>query len=148
MVAGNSVQIIDMTQTLRSIPSIEVLDCVGSGIHAINRYRKLHPEIIFSDVALYGMSGFETARFIKEQNPRVKVIMCSQKFEREFLLAVLSLKLNGYLPGYGNRKVLEETLHSVIFNNTYSHFGFGSIELAQLLIYQYQNLTNSREYAG
>jgi len=140
LVVGTSAKMSEMTDFLESIPFIDVVGRVASGTQAINHHGKLYPDIIFSEAALYGMSGFETARFIKEQNPHVKVVICSQTFNREFLLAVLSLKLDGYLPGYGNRKVLEETVNAVTTNASYMHYGVGSPEMMQLLIYQYQTL--------
>jgi DNA-binding NarL/FixJ family response regulator len=86
------------------------------------------------------MSGFETARLIKEHDKKMKIIICSNKFDREFLLAVLSLKLDGYLPGYGNQPVIKETLDTVIENKSYFHYGVGHQQLKNLTAYQYLQL--------
>jgi DNA-binding NarL/FixJ family response regulator len=125
---------------LNNIPSVEVVARVSTGEQAINQYALLKPEIIFIDVAMRGMTGFETARWIKEQNKKLKIVICSNEFHHEFLLAVLSMKLDGYLPGYGSKPVIEETITMVSENLSYSHFGIGKANSKHLTVFQYQQL--------
>jgi DNA-binding NarL/FixJ family response regulator len=130
----------ELTRTLKLIRSIELAAVFYSGETLINKYRKIQPDIIFLDVVMDDMDGFETARFIKEQDMSTKIVMYSSKFDREFLLAVLSLKLDGYLPGHGNKAVLEETVDVVLNNKSYFHYGVGHSALKNLTAYQYLQL--------
>lgn len=129
-----------MTDVMKSIRIIKLLGVVSSGEELVNVYSTLQPDIIFIDVIMNEMSGFETARFIKEQNKNIKIVMCSSNFDREFLLTVLAMKLDGYLPGYGNRPVIEETIQMVMNNKSYFHYGIGHSRLKHLTAYQYLQL--------
>jgi DNA-binding NarL/FixJ family response regulator len=141
LIAGiNTVGFKTMVSILESMPAITLAGIIKSGEELINEYDQLNPDIIFLDAVMRGMSGFEIARLIKEQNKNVKIIICSSKFDREFLLAVLSLKLDGYLPGYGNEEVIHETLKTVVNNKSYFHYGVGHSQLKNLTAYQYLQL--------
>jgi DNA-binding NarL/FixJ family response regulator len=141
IVAGiNTAGFKTMVSILESMPTIELSGIINSGEELINEYDRLNPDLIFLDAVMWGISGFEIARLIKEQNKSVKIIICSSKFEREFLLAVLSLKLDGYLPGYGNEEVIRETLQTVVNNKSYFHYGVGHRQLKNLTAYQYLQL--------
>jgi len=130
----------EMVSVLKSMRGVKVLRIAASGEDVINTYSVLKADVIFLDVVMEEMSGFETARFIKEQNKKIKIVICSNKFDREFLLSVLALKLDGYLPGYGNRDVIEETILSVANNKSYFHYGVGHNKLKYLTAYQYLQL--------
>jgi DNA-binding NarL/FixJ family response regulator len=140
MVAGSPSKLHEMFAILKSISWVKICCIVTSGTEAINRYAEAKPDIIFSDVVLRGMSGLETARFIKEQSPLMKIVICSSKFETQFLLAVLSMRFDGYLPGYGNKTVIAETIKGVLKNKTQFPYGGTNIHLKQLMIYQCQQL--------
>jgi DNA-binding NarL/FixJ family response regulator len=141
LVAGNrSAPLKTMIGILRSLQRVKVAGVVTSGEEIINMYDQLKPDVIFLDAVMDEMSGFETARLIKEQNKNIRIIICSSKFDREFLLAVLSLKLDGYLPGYGNHAVIAETLETIVNNRSYFHYGVGHQQLKNLTAYQYLQL--------
>src|SRR5688572_15502650 len=83
---------------LQLIGGFETVGTQFTAAEAINSYSSLKPDIIFVHVAMADMSGFEVARFIKEQDARIKIIMVSEKFNIEFLRTSMEIDTDGYLP--------------------------------------------------
>jgi DNA-binding NarL/FixJ family response regulator len=95
------------------VESTELAGAVTSGEEAINTYSLLRAEIIFVDAFLPGMSGFEMARFVKEQNPAVKVVIVSEKFNLDFLYIAMELKLEGYISKNMDDQLLTHALKNL-----------------------------------
>lgn len=81
-----------------------------SGLQTINDYPELKPDIIMFEPVSTDISGFEAARYIKEQNSDIRMVIVSRKFEPEFLELSRSLGLDGYLTGYPDPSELDELL--------------------------------------
>jgi DNA-binding NarL/FixJ family response regulator len=91
---------------------LQIVGAVTTGEEAINLYSFLDPEVIFVDVFLIGMSGFEMARFIKEHNRSIRIIMVSEEFNFQFFRTSMDLRLEGYI----SKDMDEDILHQAILN--------------------------------
>lgn len=109
----------NMIETLRNMEGISTVKYLTSGEEAINIHRAFNPDIIFVDVVMCGMTGFETARWIKEQNRKIKVVILSTQINQEFMIAVVKMGLDGYLPTHADRNALEETLSTILKGKSY-----------------------------
>jgi two-component system, chemotaxis family, chemotaxis protein CheY len=54
----------------------EVIEA-ASGQEAIDKYTKEKPAIVFMDIKMPGMDGFEALEKIKKIDPNAKVVMCT-----------------------------------------------------------------------
>jgi DNA-binding NarL/FixJ family response regulator len=93
--------------------NMDIRGAVTSGEEALNIYSILKTEVIFVDAFLNGMSGFEMARFVKEQNPAVKVIIVSEKFRLDFFNTAMELRLEGYISKNMNDDILEQAICNI-----------------------------------
>jgi DNA-binding NarL/FixJ family response regulator len=104
-------------QTLRGvldeIPEAELVATIDSGEDGINRYSNLNPDVILVDMITDGISGLETARWIKEQSPEIRIILLSSKFNQDFLHAVVSMGFDGYLIKDITPTLMREALQSL-----------------------------------
>jgi two-component system, NarL family, response regulator DesR len=101
-------------------------DVIISGIFdsydtMIAQYTKHNPFVIFIDAYLEGITGFEAARFIREQNENIKLIIVSERFTPEFEDLALELRLDGYLPKNLSAPVFVSALQSILDNGSYFH---------------------------
>jgi|GEM_PF-6420528 len=93
--------------------SMEITGAVTSGEEALNIYSHLNTEVIFVDAFLKGMSGFEMARFVKEQNPAIRIIIVSEKFRLDFFNTSMELGLEGYISKNMNDDILKQAIAHV-----------------------------------
>ncbi|MBT1696759.1 response regulator transcription factor [Fulvivirgaceae bacterium PWU4] len=76
---------------------IQVISCLSSGEEAVNLHSSLQPDVFLMDIMMKGMNGIEATRWIKEQNPVVKIILISSEINKDFITAGIKAKIDGYL---------------------------------------------------
>lgn len=86
---------------------------VVSAEEAINLCPLFQPDIIFADAALPGMSGFEMARTIKEQDPSVQIVIFSEQLHLDFLRLAIDLGLDGYISKDMDNEIIEHALRNL-----------------------------------
>jgi len=82
---------------LRLYDDIEVVGEASDGIEAIERVRKVRPDIILMDISMPKLGGFEATVEIRKTCPDVKVIILSQYDDREYISRFLKAGVSGYL---------------------------------------------------
>lgn len=92
---------------------IEILASVSSGEEAVNKARELTPDVILMDIMLKGMTGIEATRWIKEHDPKIKVILLSMEVKREFVSAGIQVGISGYLHKDVDKETLLEAIRTV-----------------------------------
>jgi DNA-binding NarL/FixJ family response regulator len=75
----------------------EVVAEAATGAEAVERARASRPDVVLLDVSMPGRDGLETAKDLKRQNPKVRILMLT--FHPEDLFAVRCLKegADGYM---------------------------------------------------
>jgi len=102
-----------MVKAVSAIKDVESVVWVPSGEEALGAYRTLNPDLILMDIIQKGMTGIESARAIREQDPNVRIVLVSETFNREFLLVAHESKLDGYLVRTFDPEVLKHVLRDV-----------------------------------
>jgi DNA-binding NarL/FixJ family response regulator len=101
--------------------NLEIQGIIETAEKAIDAYQGINPDIIFIDAHLEGMSGFEVARFIKEQNSKIKIIILSEEFNLNFLRLTIDLKLEGYAPKNFGKDSFKSMVHDVLNKGSALH---------------------------
>ncbi len=65
----------------------EVVGQAGTGVEAIEVYKKVKPDLVTMDITMPDMDGIEALRGILEFDPNAKVIMCSAMGQEAKVLA-------------------------------------------------------------
>jgi DNA-binding NarL/FixJ family response regulator len=104
---------------LRESGEVEILKSVESGEEAVNYATELSPDIVIMDIVMKGMTGIEATRWIKEQNPHVKVILVSSEVNKDFIRAGLRSGMDGYLNKSTTSDVLLKAVRSVMKGEKY-----------------------------
>ncbi len=95
---------------LNNMEDIELVGEMSSGEEAVNFARNQPPEVFLLDIVMRGMTGIEATRWIKEQSPKVKIILISSEINKDFISAGIKTGIDGYL----NKDIDGETLHKAI----------------------------------
>ena len=98
---------------------IEVVGNVDSGEEAVNLANELSPDIFLMDIVMRGMTGIEATRWIKEHNPRIKIILMSSEVNKEYITAGIKSGIDGYLHKDTDKKTLITAIRSVIKGERY-----------------------------
>jgi DNA-binding NarL/FixJ family response regulator len=89
---------------------IEVVGSSESGEEAIELAHTCTPDVILMDVMMGGMTGIEATRWIKEQNPFIKVILLTSEIKKETISAGIQAGIDGYLPKTSHKSILLEAV--------------------------------------
>jgi DNA-binding NarL/FixJ family response regulator len=98
---------------LNTIPNTEVVGTITSGSEAMGQYHLMQPDVIFIDMILKDMTGLEVARWIREQNKEIKIILFSLELRLEFLLAGIDSGIDGYLQKNADSETITHAIAAV-----------------------------------
>ncbi len=106
-----------LRQLLSTQVDMEVVGEAANGVDALEKSRKLRPDVLLLDIAMPRMSGLEAIRVIREASPQTKIIMLSM-FEKE---AYAHQALDAGAQGY----VLKGAPSSEVFTAVRTTYGGG-----------------------
>ncbi|MEX1238573.1 MAG: response regulator transcription factor, partial [Cyclobacteriaceae bacterium] len=77
------------------------------------------PDVFLMDIIMNGMTGIEATRWVKEQNPGVKVILVSAEVSKDHISDGIKMGIDGYLPKDTNKEELVEAIRTVVKGKKY-----------------------------
>ncbi len=84
-------------KSLEVIPDIKVEGEVGDGIQLLKSMKILKPHMIILDIGMPGLSGIEAAKAIKQNYPKIKILILTMYKSKGHLKHALDAKVDGYL---------------------------------------------------
>ena len=114
---------------------------VESGPKALKLLNIVLPDIILLDILMPGMNGIESARWIKEIDQAIRVILVTMEVSKDYVSAGIKSGVDGYLPKDVDFNVLHEAIRTVknggrFFNEAITNLVFEDF-------YQKKKLTNT-----
>ena len=104
---------------LKSEITIEVIGETDSGEGAVNLARNFSPDVFLMDIVMKGMTGIEATRWIKEHNPKVKIILISSEVNKDYITAGIKAGIDGYLPKDSDEETLITAIRTVVKGEKY-----------------------------
>jgi two-component system response regulator NreC len=89
---------------------IQVVGEAADGLEALGLIESVTPDVMLLDISMAGMSGLDCLKKIKDQYPRVKVILLTMYEDPQYLREGLA---NGAM-GYVVKKVADDVLYKAI----------------------------------
>jgi len=87
-----------------------------NGESGFQLYREHNPDIVLTDIKMPGMSGFDLAKLIKEDNNDVRIIFLSAFDEKEYLHEAIDIGVFRYLSKPTKVPLLVSTLHQAVLS--------------------------------
>ena len=84
-------------QILRTEVDIEVVCEATDGADAVAKVREHQPDVVLLDITMPTLNGLEVVEIIKQEFPRVQVLIVSQHDSRGFQWAALAAGVSGYV---------------------------------------------------
>jgi NarL family two-component system response regulator LiaR len=84
-------------ELLRREPDLEVVGEADNGQQAIELARRLQPDIVVMDVRMPVLSGVEATQRIREELPKVQVLVLTAHDDDQYVFSLLQAGASGYL---------------------------------------------------
>src|SRR3990167_7293893 len=78
-------------------PDMEVVGEAAEGLEALEKVKRLEPEVVLMDISLPGMEGLEATKKLKDMHPNVKVLILTMHEDRRYLYSALKAGASGYV---------------------------------------------------
>lgn len=104
---------------LSGAPGIIIVGEAASGEEAINIARTNQPDVVLMDIIMPGMNGIEAARWIKEINDTIRVIVLTMEISKDYVAAAIKSGVDGYLPKTIGKETLIEAIRTVHVGERY-----------------------------
>jgi DNA-binding NarL/FixJ family response regulator len=98
---------------------MEVIGLAESGEEAINMVREQSPDVILMDIVMPGMNGIEAARWIREIDDQIRVIILTMEISKDYVTAAIKSGVDGYLPKNIGKEILLEAIRIVYKGERY-----------------------------
>ena len=104
---------------LSSEIGIEVIDEAGDGDEAIDKVRKLKPDVVTMDLAMPGTNGLEAVRRLTAMGSEVRILVLTMHAPEEYLLPALEAGAAGFLTKTSADDQLVEAIRVVSRGDAY-----------------------------
>lgn len=104
---------------LESQDDIIVVGEADNGADAIKCVKTVLPDIVLMDISMPRMNGLEATRSIKEQFPKVKVLILTQHDSREYIAPALQAGAAGYVLKRSGRREMLNAIRQVYEQGAY-----------------------------
>ncbi len=93
---------------------------VDSGIEVLE-YLKKHiiPDILILDVTMSGKDGFETAKWVSQHFPQIKILALSMHYDESTILKMIQAGAKGYISKKNDPEMLHEAIVTLFDNGVY-----------------------------
>jgi two-component system response regulator NreC len=98
---------------------IELVGEAVNGREALEKVKKLMPDVVIMDIAMPLMDGLEATRRICKEFPRTKVIALTQYDDREFVFPVIEAGARGFISKTAASSELASAIRSVYRGDSY-----------------------------
>ena len=110
-----------ITTIIEKLQGFEVLYETDNGKSMIERFTasKKIPDIVLLDISMPVMDGFETAKWLKENHPEIKVMALTMQGDDESLIKMIKNGSTGYLNKNIHPAELEKALNAIATKGFY-----------------------------
>lgn len=82
---------------LEGEPDFMVIGEARDGVEAVEKSRKLKPDVLVTDLKMPGLDGFQVTQRVKKSSPDTRVIILSMYGAKAYVLRALNAGANGYV---------------------------------------------------
>ena len=104
------------------LKEVEGIECVGhanNGKMLLQMLNNVSVDVVLLDISMPVMNGIETAKRIKEDFPRLKIIMLTMSIQKDVIRELLELEIDGYILKDSGKDQLALAIQTVFKSGVY-----------------------------
>lgn len=121
-----------LARLLEDQHDLEVVGEASDGRMALEKALELKPDVIILDIAMPLMNGIETAKRIRKNLPKTKILILSMYSHEHYVHELLETGISGYLLKESSGRDIINAIHAAIKNKT-----FLSPAISKMVVDQY-----------
>lgn len=86
-----------LSSVLKTKDNIDVVGLAVNGRDAVEKARRLVPDVVLMDISMPGMDGVEATQQIKKENPQTGIVILTMYAEEEYIFKLVRAGVGGYL---------------------------------------------------
>jgi DNA-binding NarL/FixJ family response regulator len=86
-----------LRQLLVATGDMEVVAVAGDGFEALKKVRELEFDVLLCDLSMPGKSGVELIKQVKNEKPKLRILVLSMHEERQYAIRAIKAGASGYL---------------------------------------------------
>jgi DNA-binding NarL/FixJ family response regulator len=102
-----------LVELLSGEPEIEVIGQASTGPEAVDRARRLDPDVVLMDVRMPDLDGIEATRALTRAAPRTRVVMLTTFEQDDYIFGALRAGASGFLLKRTRPEELIAAVHTV-----------------------------------
>lgn len=103
-----------LAAVINGFGDFSIISEADNGKHFIEKLNKNNlPDVVLLDITMPEMDGFETAKWLKENHPDIKILVLSMMDDDSSIIKMLKFGARGYLLKDSKPAVLHTALHEV-----------------------------------
>lgn len=110
-----------MVRLLKTFSRIATVEDAPNGRELIAKFETELPDAVILDIEMPIMGGFDTAKYICEHHPQVKILILTMHTEEIFIDRLLDLGVHGFLSKDASPEEVEHALYAIMDNDFYKN---------------------------
>jgi len=102
-----------LTMLLRDLPDVQVVFECSNGEELLTGLKNNAVDVVLLDLEMPVLNGMDAMKRMREEFPRVKVIVLSMHSEEKFIVHLMELGANGYVLKTAEPDEIEDAIHAV-----------------------------------
>ncbi|CAM4076880.1 LuxR family transcriptional regulator [Bacillus manliponensis] len=116
---------------LKTQENIELVGEASNGKEALQKAKETNPDVVLMDLSMPEMDGIEATKYIKEDNPSIKVLVLTSFSDQDHVLPALQAGASGYILKDVEPDQLVEAIRSAYKGNIQLHPDIANVLLLQ-----------------
>ena len=89
LIADDAIFMRTMIRDILEKNGYEVVGEASTGKEAVEKYQRLHPDLVTMDIVMPGMGGIEAVKAIMKIDPNAKILMCSAMGQKALVIEAI-----------------------------------------------------------
>ncbi len=108
-----------LVKLLESYKDLDIVGEAGDGVEAVEKTKKLNPDVLVIDLSMPNLSGIEATKIIRKDCPQVAVLVLTMHQKEEYVYQILKSGAGGYILKDAGKDELAHAIRTVARGEKY-----------------------------